>query len=185
MRILLSVACCGLLTAPLLFPRAGGEGEPPSVTIDGPREGPINEDPPDVCDTGCSAASSAIDELSVEEYLALIEAWAADPDREGGRALETLLFHGAQVPGLAAFHGTGSLRGSDVAYLLREVARDHALLSVRLVNEAGEERLRLGPARVPLGEKQHLFPEHLSDLQPPEVSGTVRRVGVDHLWARL
>ena len=69
--------------------------------------------------------------------------------------------------------------------LERELDRRHALLSVRLVDAAGKERLRLGPTRVPLGEKQHRLAEDTTDLQAPEVSGTVRRVGLHHLWTRL
>ena len=35
-----------------------------------------------------------------------------------------------------------------------ELARTHALLSVRLVAEDGSERVRLERARIPIGEKQ-------------------------------
>ena len=66
-----------------------------------------------------------------------------------------------------------------------ELARTHAFLSVRLVAEDGTERVRLDRARILIGEKQHFFPETAAGLQAPEISGTLQRVGVSHLWARL
>ena len=56
---------------------------------------------------------------------------------------------------------------------------------MRLVDDDGDERLLLSPTRVPLGVKQHLFPDRAVGFDPPEVSDTVRRVGEHHLWARL
>ena len=53
------------------------------------------------------------------------------------------------------------------------------------MDERGVERLRLGNRRVPLGVKKHLLPADPGDLPPPEISGTVRRVGLHHLWTRL
>ena len=69
--------------------------------------------------------------------------------------------------------------------LEEELSRRTARLEVRFVNDADVERLRLEPTLVPLGVKQHLHPQHTLDLQPPEISGTVRRVGLRHLWTRL
>ncbi len=139
---------------------------------------------PEVCATGCAAVPAPAAELDADEFRALVARLAREPLAAGSVALETLLFHGARTRELVAELGLAGLDAERAAWLERELARTRALLRVRLVNDAGHERAVL-EARVPLDEKQHLFPELTHDLQPPEISGTVRRVGVDHLWARL
>jgi len=177
MKALLTLTCCSLLSVPLL--RATGseleqlpDPAPPTST--------------EICATGCAAASSGREQLSPGGFERLLASWAEDgATPKGAQALDTLLFHGDRTAQLGAQLGYGSLTPERASLLRQELGRRHALLSVRLVNASGAERLYLGPARVPLGEKQHIIATRTSDLQPPEVSGTVRRVGVDHLWARL
>jgi len=99
-------------------------------------------------------------------------------------ALEALLFHGASTLSLLDNLG-GDLDAEREAFLRTELAHTRAILDVRIVDEFGTERLHLGETSIPLGEKQHLHPHETTSLQPPEVSGTVHRVGLEHLWARL
>ena len=157
---------------------SGGPGGP------GAAGGPTGLD--EVCATGCSAASYVDGELSQAELARLLAVWESAPaSPEGELALDTLLFYGPQTRALAWRSGFDGLSHSRAKLLARELERDQARVSVRLVNEAGEERLYLPPTRFPLGEKQHVMAERTSDLQPPEVSGTVKRVGLSHLWVRL
>ena len=137
----------------------------------------------DVCATGCAALPRSADELSEPELEQALSAFAEAPCGPSG-ALETLLFYGAQTRRWLD-DGRRALPSGHEAHLRTELARTHATLDVRVVDELGVERLRLGERRVPLGVKQHLAVARTRDLQPPEVSGTVRRVGVDRLWARL
>ncbi|MFT5052925.1 MAG: hypothetical protein ACI8QZ_004363 [Chlamydiales bacterium] len=177
MKALLTITCCSLLSAPLL--RA------PETDLD-PILDPTPQTRAEVCATGCAAASSGEGEMGAHEFERLLDTWAEhEGTDQGARALDTLLFHGARAMDLGARLGYGILDPERAGFLQRELGRGHALLSVRLVSPSGEERLHLGPTRIPLGEKQHLIATDTSDLQPPEVSGTLRRVGVDHLWARL
>lgn len=157
----------------------------PAVVGDKPEHDehdPSHSTDTDVCATGCSAASYVEPELDMDEYLRLVDAAAAGAWSEDNAALESLLFYGEAAARLTREHGTGGFASE---LLLSELDRSHATLSVRLVNASGVERVTLAPARIPLGEKQHLFPEHSSDVQVPEISGTVRRVGLNHLWTRL
>jgi hypothetical protein len=144
-----------------------------------------HDDPAQVCKTGCAAQPDAAAGLTPTRFRALLAAWALVPLDEEDEALETLLFHGSHTVRLLEELGAPTLDDAHRAHLERELARDRAWLEVRMVNDEGVERLHLEPTLVPLGEKQHLFPENTLDLTPPEVSGTVHRVGVRHLWTRL
>jgi hypothetical protein len=179
---LLSTATCVLLSAPFLLP----PGASSAVSFQGPPPDPLTDpDPLQVCATGCSAATAGTSALSPREYERLLEDFAGEPADGRSAALEALLFHGAQTLALLDGRGTGALDGTRAQLLRRELTRTHAWLDVRLIDDEGVERLRLGRRRIPLGRKQHLWPRHTRDLQPPEISGTVRRVGLRHLWARL
>ena len=81
--------------------------------------------------------------------------------------------------------GADGLDQQRLRFLRRELSRTQARLSVRIVDGEGVQRVRLGPVTMPLGIKQHLHADVCRRMQPPEISGTVYRVGQDHLWARL
>jgi hypothetical protein len=179
MRTLLILCASGLFALPLI-PRST-DGVPPV----GPEPARPSQDPREACTTGCAAVKDGGPELSEEEYRALIDdfAWGAFDERHA--AFEALLFHGSRARDLVERLGTGALDAVSRDRLDTELARTHALLSVRLVAEDGSERVRLERARIPIGEKQHLIPETAVGIPAPEISGTLQRVGVSHLWARL
>jgi len=52
------------------------------------------------------------------------------------------------------------------------------------LDEAGEVRSWLPATRVPL-DRRHEFDMEVHDVQRLITSGTVKRVGLDHLWTRL
>ena len=174
MRILLGTGLSALLAAPMLWPVQ--ETRRPGTTTPGQN---------DACATGCSAVPATIGSLDGPEIERLLSEFVGGPASEENQALETLLFHGAQVKDLWETLDRSALDAERGAFLRRELARTHARLDVRFVDDRGVERLRLGDQRVPLGIKEHLFPIDTQGFQPPEISGTVRRVGLKHLWARL
>jgi hypothetical protein len=137
------------------------------------------------CVAGCSAARDEPAPLGPQAFDALLERFATEPVASGSPALEALLYHHHDARRLLAERGPGPLDGDRAEALTRELARDEAWLDLRVVDGAGVERVRLGRTRVPLDVKQHLHPERRVDLQPLEVSGTVRRVGLDHQWVRI
>jgi len=57
-------------------------------------------------------------------------------------------------------------------------------ISLRILDEAGRVRSRINGVRVPL-DRRHVFEMENEGLQPLVTSGTVKRVGLDHLWTRL
>ena len=157
------------------------EAEKPSPTID-----PAHVDVPldEVCATGCAAEPDPGKDVEAKEIERWLRTFAETGSEE---ALEHLLFYGnATRARLASDSGAPLLlsAGRELE-LRRELSRTHVFLDVRMIDERGIERLRLGAARIPIGEKQHLHAAETDRLTPPEVSGTVQRVGREHLWARL
>ena len=184
-----------LLAAAPLWPRPADSGDAPLPSPDDTghssehtfeHTGPRHPDAELVCATGCNAAPEPDDgHLTLARYRELLATWSSVDDAARAAARDELFFHGERVLELAKTHGTFELTPEERDALLVEAGRLHARLSVRFTNAADETRLLLDDVRVPLGEKQHLFPEFTRDLEPPEVSGTVRRVGAEHLWVRL
>ncbi|MCZ6596835.1 MAG: hypothetical protein O7B99_04280 [Planctomycetota bacterium] len=182
MRVFVSVFVCCVLATPALHAWLRPGAEPP-----------VDKPPPPVhdggasCGAGCSADPADGPELVAGEFLELLAVYADEPAAADRLALETLLFHGARVKVLAAELGTPGLDAVHRAFLERELARRNARLLVRMVDEAPHgtgERLLLD-AVIPLDERRHLFPDRVVGVQPPEVTATIKRVGLRYLWARL
>ena len=57
-------------------------------------------------------------------------------------------------------------------------------MEVRVVDEHREIRCWLLPTSVPF-DRRHVFELETANVQPLVVSGTVKRVGLNHLWTRL
>ena len=77
--------------------------------------------------------------------------------------------------------------GSQLVRWARLTTRRGWSVRARQRAEVMVERIRLRPNHVLMDHKQHLFPAaaDLIRMQELEVSGTVRRVGLDHLWTRI
>lgn len=169
-------------------PEGHPEGHPECTDAGEQAGGGLKAGPDEVCATGCAAASYETRKLSAAELDELALAWAADPKSpQGERALDTLLFHTASPEAAEAnWVPNEVLLGHEGAsFLMTEIGRGHALLELRLVDREGRVRLELPPTRMPLGQKQHVVAHETATLQPPEVSGTIKRVGLEHLWVRL
>lgn len=164
---------------------AAGGGPAPDPALSPPPVETPGDDEALVCATGCSSAADGSLPLAASEYLALLERWATGSADAATLAFETLLFHGEHTRELVDLLGTPGLDEALAETLRAELARTRAWLSVRFVADDGGEPLVLDPTLVPLGIKQHLWPRTTAGLAPPEVSGTVHRVGRDHLWTRL
>ena len=70
-------------------------------------------------------------------------------------------------------------------WLRRELARDHAVIAMRVIDEHGVVRARLHETRVKVGKKRHIHFSEYTRMQPFETSGTVVRVGLGHIWSRF
>jgi hypothetical protein len=137
------------------------------------------------CKTGCAIAKHGDGPLADEELAAWLDAYQQSEALAASVALETLLYHGAQVRAFVQTKGAKVLDDAHRAKLNQELQRVYAVVEARLVNDEGEVVSHLKPTEVRLGEKAHLYVPGMKDRPPFEISGTVMRVGVAHLWARL
>ncbi|GAB4161918.1 MAG: hypothetical protein Tsb009_39080 [Planctomycetaceae bacterium] len=137
-----------------------------------------------VCASGCAASRHPTSVLTESQFETLLARFATEPISENSPALEKLLYYGRQTQQWIARRGTGPLEPKKSEFLRRELSRTHALISFRIVDEHGVVRTSLPPTRVPL-DRRHVFKMEVKDLPPLITSGTVKRVGLHHLWTRL
>jgi len=135
------------------------------------------------CTTGCSLAKHTIAPFTVEQFHAAVAGYAKAGVDEPMPDLEKLLFYGRRTKALIDEHGLGKLPAEHTAFLKRELARQRAVVSIRMVDASGRVRVNLPPVTVPIGIKQHLKPTALQG-QSMEINGTVMRTGLYHLWSR-
>ena len=133
---------------------------------------------------GCNAVKDTTDDLTEKEIETLLATVAKGEPTRANQALETLLFHGRQVSSYIVENGADPLAAVQADRLRAELAKTHALVSLRVIDSAGRVRMELSEI-VPVGIKQHLHPDSADGFTPPEVSFTVQRVGLRHLWTRI
>ena len=136
------------------------------------------------CAAGCSVASPPTAILSSSEIASCLEKIANQPVGSPSLELETLLFHASRVIPHLHEKGHGPLKSEQAQFLKRELARTHAEVELRIVDADGKQRMRF-ERQVPIGEKQHLHAKQAQGFAPPEISFTIHRVGLNHLWSRL
>jgi len=135
------------------------------------------------CSTGCTAPSA--DELvdfSDQEISDLLVRMQADPLGQG-LAAETLLFHGSDTLDYLGRTSDLPLDHAREGWLRDELARDTISGQLRLLTADGQVIASIDPT-FPLVEKQHLRMD-AGDFGRVSINGKVKRVGVDHLWARF
>ena len=138
----------------------------------------------EVCASGCALSNHPTSELSGAHFDRLLRKFAEQPMDETSTALEALLYHGRQTRALLQRRGTGPLDDQRAQFLRRELLQTHALVSFRVVDEHGHVRTQMQRVRVPF-DRRHVFEMEVNDLPPLMTSGTVKRVGLHHLWTRL
>ena len=166
----------GLAAAVLL-----AAGAPPAAAPHG-SEGERTPPSPD-CAGGCSAAAPDEEPLGRDRLSSLFGALSNQPPGTPGAELDEILFAGVE----AAAHLENENLRLDPAwtrFLKAELERQEARIQVRMEGEDGSMAIRVDKI-VHLGKRTHVAPERTRGLTPPEVTLTVRRVGLHHLWIRL
>lgn len=136
------------------------------------------------CASGCGPHNHPTPLLTETEYRRLLGEFSVGPLDETNAALEALLHYNRQTTALLQQLGSKPLDSERTAFLRRELSRDHVLWSFRVVDEAGTVRAEMKDMRVPL-DRRHVFDMEVRRLQPLITSGTVKRVGLHHLWTRI
>lgn len=136
------------------------------------------------CASGCAAptADERVD-FTDAEIAGLLADMAHEPLGSANIAVETLLFHGADTVDYLNRTPATPLDASRLAWLRTELDRDTVKADFRLVGADGAVFGSIGPT-FSLVTKQHLRLE-AGDFGRVSINGKVKRVGVDHLWARF
>lgn len=137
-----------------------------------------------VCASGCAVSRHPTKELTKTVFRQLLQQFMHEPISEDSQALETLLFYGRQTREMVKEYGIGPLDPLRAAVLQEELTRTHAKIAIRVVDENGVVRSSLPLTSVPL-DRRHVFSMDVNKVQPLVTSGTVKRVGLHHLWTRL
>lgn len=132
----------------------------------------------------CGDARHPTPPLALEEYDRLLVQYSREPI-DASDALDALCFYGVQARAMIETHGTGGLDPERAAFLRRETSRTHAYLSVRVIDEHGVLRVSMMRKKVAFDQRSHHAVDEVVDVEPPEISGTVKRVGLYHIWARF
>lgn len=103
---------------------------------------------------------------------------------EDSSALEELLFYGPQSKRFVESESF-SLDSDRLNFLLTELNRDQVSIEFRLIDQDDRVRVSLPPTIVPFDRRYVFEPLLTEDFQPPEASGTVKRVGLRHIWQRI
>ncbi len=136
-----------------------------------------------ICASGCAASRHPTAELKTGYFRKLMQTYVAGQSGES-EALEELLYYGPQTVRLIRESGFCGLDSERRNFLWNELQTTHATISIRVVDESGMVRTRAESTRVPL-DRRHVFEMETNNLQPLVTSGTVKRVGLDHIWVRL
>ncbi len=138
----------------------------------------------EICASGSRVSRHPTERLTKRRFDELLQQLQQESPTAESLAFETLLFYGRQTADLIAQFGTGDLNPAVAKSLLTELRRTHVRIEIRVVDERGEVRSWLPATRLPL-DRRHVFRMQAERLQPLVMSGTVKRVGLDHLWTRL
>ncbi len=137
-----------------------------------------------VCASGCAASRHPTPPLSWTKFQRLLEQWKQEPLGQPTPGLEQLLFYGRQSLVYLRRVPQQALEEKRRRFLEEQLRRTHVAVSFRVVDEHGVVRVYLPPTRVPL-DIRHEYLMDAHDLQPLVTSGTVKRVGLYHLWQRI
>ena len=138
----------------------------------------------ELCASGCAASRHPTEKLNRERFHQLLDEYLIEPMDATNNALEELLYYGRQSRNMLARYGASKLSSTRARFLDRELSVTHAVVQIRLVDDDGQVRSWLPATRVPF-DRRHVFDMKTKNLQPLVTSGTVKRVGLDHVWTRL
>ena len=137
-----------------------------------------------VCASGCAASRHPTESLDKDYFDELLVEFTTQPLSQESPALEKLLYFGPQTKKLIEQDGFGPLDSERATFLWDELETTHAKISLRVIDESGKIRTWLEPTLVPF-DRRHVFKMETENLQPLVTSGTVKRVGLNHMWVRL
>ena len=137
-----------------------------------------------LCASGCAISRHPTSRLTKSRFKQLMSEFADGPMESSNQSLEELVFYGPQTRMLIESEGAGELDFERANFLWDQLTFTHARVSIRVKDDEGVVRTWIEPTRVPF-DRRHVFEMQTNDVQPLVTSGTVKRVGLNHLWTRL
>lgn len=138
-----------------------------------------------LCASGCALSRHPTPTLKVDHFEKLMQAYANQPMSGQSEALEELLYFGPQTESFIEDEGSQGLDEDRLLFLKTELARTDVTIEFRIIDEQDVERVLLPPTTVPFDNRYVFEPLLTKNFQPPEASGTVKRVGLNHIWQRI
>jgi len=138
-----------------------------------------------MCASGCALSRHPTASLSQGEFQELLDRYLELPPEQISPPLEALLFYGPQAAAYLQDISVGTEGREHLSFLARELRRDRVKMEFRIVDENGVVRVHLPPTEVNFDKRFVFEPLLTQDFQPPEASGTVKRVGLGHIWQRI
>ena len=137
------------------------------------------------CASGCAASRHPTRRLTRERLQELLATVEQRPLDDRNPAFEELLYFGPQALEMwQRYERRFPLAKATTARLVEEWRKSHVGVQLRLLDSAGNVCAWLPATQVPL-DRRHVFTMRTDQLPPLIASGTVKRVGVHHLWTRL
>lgn len=138
-----------------------------------------------ICASGCALSRHPTPPLTKDTFQKLMADYATQPMSEDSAALEELLYYGPQTRRLLGQADSPKLDSARLAFLETELKRERVVVEFRMIDEDDQVRVGLPPTTVSLDNRYVFEPLNTHDFQPPEASGTVKRVGLHHIWQRI
>lgn len=138
-----------------------------------------------MCASGCAASRHPTPPLSDSRFEELIDSYALEPMTEDSKALEELLFFGSQTEFRLEELTSERLDKKRLEFLKSELKRSKVRMEFRIIDDEDTVRVALDPTEVPFDRRYVFEPLKTQNFQPPEASGTVKRVGLRHIWQRI
>ena len=136
------------------------------------------------CASGCAASRHPTKTLKRDHFERLLVEYTYEPMDQTNNALEELMYFGSQTRKMIESHGVGKLDSKRAEFLWEQLKFNKAKVSIRVLDESGNVRTWVEPTAVPF-DRRHIFEMQTSNVQPLVTSGTVKRVGLNHIWCRL
>ena len=138
-----------------------------------------------LCASGCALSRHPTPELSQEKFDQLLKAYSQEEMSEESQALEELLFYGTQTKSFLSASDKQNLDTERLTFLENELQKERVVAEFRIIDEEDSVRVSLPPTTVNLDRRYVFEPLHTENFQPPEASGTIKRVGLNHVWQRI
>jgi hypothetical protein len=136
-----------------------------------------------MCASGCAANMHPTQPLLRDEFHRLAGLYATETINDS-QALEHLLYYNRQTLLFLDKEGSPALDSEREVFLRYHLGRRRVMVEMRVVDEHGVVRTWNTASPVPMDIRHH-FVMQTKDIQPFDPSGTVKRVGLYHLWQRI